>query len=70
MEVACLVETLAVIHGTGITMQVSGQPFRLRHLRRALEHIATRRDAVWITTAGAIAEHWITTRAAPGTDRA
>jgi peptidoglycan/xylan/chitin deacetylase (PgdA/CDA1 family) len=36
---------------------IVGQPFRLRHLRRALEHIAHRRDAIWLTTAGAIAAH-------------
>jgi allantoinase len=37
---------------------VVGQPFRLRHLRRALSHIARFRDSVWFCHAGAIAEHF------------
>ena len=37
---------------------VLGQPFRLRHLRRALEHIAHRRESIWLTTAGSIACHF------------
>ncbi len=36
---------------------IVGQPHRLRPLRRALRHIAAARERVWITTAGAIAEH-------------
>ncbi|MGH8809880.1 MAG: hypothetical protein ACREX0_18555 [Noviherbaspirillum sp.] len=41
----------------GITLQamIIGQPLRQRHLRRALEHIAS---GIWITTAGAIAHHF------------
>ncbi len=35
---------------------VIGQPFRLRALRRALMHITARRDEVWITTPGKIAD--------------
>ncbi len=38
---------------------IVGQPHRLIHLRDALEHIADQRDAIWLTTAGAIAEHVI-----------
>ncbi len=34
---------------------ISGQPFRLRALTRALEHIATHRDRVWFARAGDIA---------------
>jgi peptidoglycan/xylan/chitin deacetylase (PgdA/CDA1 family) len=34
---------------------ISGQPFRLRALTRALEHIAARRNAVWLTRPGDIA---------------
>jgi hypothetical protein len=41
---------------------VIGQPFRLRALRRALEHIAASRDDVWITTPGQIARHFATVR--------
>lgn len=39
---------------------VIGQPFRLRHLRRALRHVAGFRDRLWLTTAGGIADHVIT----------
>lgn len=33
---------------------ISGQPFRLRAISEALEHIMRQRDAVWLTTPGAI----------------
>ena len=36
---------------------VIGQPFRLRALRRALEHVLRHRDSLWITTPGAVARH-------------
>ncbi|MFQ5565054.1 MAG: polysaccharide deacetylase, partial [Paracoccaceae bacterium] len=36
---------------------VIGQPFRLRALRRALEHILSHRDRLWLTTPGGIADH-------------
>lgn len=36
---------------------IIGQPFRLRALRRALDHILAHRDDLWITTPGGIAEH-------------
>jgi hypothetical protein len=36
-----------------------GQPYRMRHLRRALTHLAAHaHDNVWVTTAGAIARHF------------
>lgn len=35
---------------------ISGQPFRLRALRRALAHILARRDDVWFTTPDQIAD--------------
>ncbi|MCR8549215.1 polysaccharide deacetylase family protein [Salipiger sp. P9] len=37
---------------------VIGQPYRLRALRRALEHINRHRDDVWITTPGQVAAHY------------
>ncbi len=37
---------------------ISGQPFRLRALRRALEHIMKARDQLWITQPHAIARHF------------
>jgi peptidoglycan/xylan/chitin deacetylase (PgdA/CDA1 family) len=36
---------------------VIGQPFRLRALRRALNHILSHRDDLWITTPGGIADY-------------
>lgn len=36
---------------------IAGQPFRLRRLRRALQHIAQHRARVWLTHPGRIAEH-------------
>lgn len=39
---------------------IVGQPFRLKHLRRALEHIAQRHDEIWFTTAKSIADHFKT----------
>jgi peptidoglycan/xylan/chitin deacetylase (PgdA/CDA1 family) len=37
---------------------IIGQPFRLRALRRALEHIHRSRGALWLTQPGAIAAHF------------
>jgi peptidoglycan/xylan/chitin deacetylase (PgdA/CDA1 family) len=37
---------------------ISGQPFRLRALRRALEHIKRSEEPLWITQPGAIAAHF------------
>ena len=34
---------------------ISGQPFRLRALRRAIEHMVKARDTLWITQPGDIA---------------
>ena len=34
-----------------------GWPYRLRHIRRVLEHIAAHRSAIWLTHAGEIAQH-------------
>lgn len=49
----------SLVFGISIHAFLIGQPFRLRHFRRALEHIASRRDEIWLTTTGAIAEHFI-----------
>lgn len=46
-----------LVMGIALHPYIVGQPHRLRPLRRALEHIAACRDEIWITTAGAIAEH-------------
>ncbi|GAB0113460.1 polysaccharide deacetylase family protein [Acidisoma sp. C75] len=46
-----------LVMGIALHPYIVGQPHRLRHLRRALAHIAHPRDRVWLTTAGAIARH-------------
>ena len=45
------------VMGIALHPYLVGQPYRLRALRGALQHIAAQRDTVWITTAGAICEH-------------
>ena len=47
----------ALVMGIALHAYLVGQPYRLRHLRRALKHIAAHRDAIWFTRAGAIADH-------------
>jgi len=46
-----------LVMGVALHAYLVGQPHRLRHLRRALKHIVSRRERIWITTAGAIADH-------------
>ena len=46
-----------LVMGIALHPYIVGQPHRLRHLRRALAHIVDRRAHVWITTAGAVADH-------------
>lgn len=47
-----------LVMGIALHAYIVGQPFRLRHLRRALRHIARTSVGVWPTTAGAIASHY------------
>jgi len=48
-----------LVMGIALHPYVMGQPYRLRHLRHALRHVAAARDAddVWFTTPGAICDH-------------
>jgi len=46
-----------LVMGIALHPYLVGQPYRLRHLRRALEHIVAQRERVWITTPGAICAH-------------
>jgi len=48
-----------LVMGIALHPYIVGQPYRLRHLRRALEHIARVRDRgdIWISTPGAICRH-------------
>ena len=48
-----------LVMGIALHAYLVGQPHRLRHLRRALTHIAANRDRIWITTAGAVAAHCV-----------
>ncbi len=47
-----------LVFGIALHAFLVGQPFRLRHLRRAFEHVARRRAEIWPATAGAIARHF------------
>ena len=48
-----------LVMGLALHPYIIGQPYRMRHLRRALSHIAQARDheQVWVTTPGAIEKH-------------
>lgn len=48
-----------LVMGIALHPYIIGQPYRLRHIRRALEHIAAARDAgrIWMTTPGQIYDH-------------
>ena len=48
-----------LVMGIALHPYIIGQPYRLRHLRRALRHLAAARDAgrVWAATPGSICEH-------------
>ena len=52
-------QTQPLVMGIALHPYLVGQPYRLRHLRRALEHIVRERDRgrVWFTTPGAICRH-------------
>jgi peptidoglycan/xylan/chitin deacetylase (PgdA/CDA1 family) len=53
-----------LVMGIALHPYIVGQPYRLRHLRRALQHIAGHAGQVWLTRAGDIAKHCMTL--APG----
>ena len=48
-----------LVMGIALHPYIIGQPYRLRHLRRALEHMNKAREAgqIWVTTPGAICKH-------------
>ena len=52
-------EAAPLVMGIALHPYIVGQPYRLRHLRRALQHVAAARDRgqVWMTTPGAIFRH-------------
>jgi peptidoglycan/xylan/chitin deacetylase (PgdA/CDA1 family) len=49
----------SLVMGIALHPYIVGQPYRLRHLRRALAHLAKARDAgaIWMTTPGQICAH-------------
>ncbi len=58
-EMLELAEKRPLVMGIALHAYLVGQPHRLRHLKRALRHIAERRDRIWLTTPGAIASHCV-----------
>ena len=46
-----------LVMGIALHAYIVGQPHRLKHLRRALRHVAARRETTWLTTPGDIARH-------------
>jgi len=46
-----------LVMGIALHPYIVGQPYRLRHLRRALAHVAAARERAWITRSGAISDH-------------
>ncbi len=43
-----------LVFGISVHPFIAGQPFRMRALRRALDHVLRQKDHVWITTPGEI----------------
>lgn len=58
-----------LVMGIALHPYIVGQPARLRHLRRALTHIAQHGDDVWLTRAGEIAAHFTARVPPPSTAR-
>jgi peptidoglycan/xylan/chitin deacetylase (PgdA/CDA1 family) len=56
-EMLSQAEGVPLVMGVALHPYIVGQPFRLRHLRSALAHIARHRGRVWITHPGAIARY-------------
>ncbi|WP_376090260.1 polysaccharide deacetylase family protein [Roseomonas sp. CCTCC AB2023176] len=48
---------VAQVMGIALHPYIIGQPYRLRALRRALSHIAARRDVVWVCRAADVYRH-------------
>lgn len=47
----------SLVMGLALHPYIVGQPYRLRHLRRALSHIHHHKQDIWLTTPGRICEH-------------
>ena len=46
-----------LVMGIALHAHISGQPFRLPHLRRVLAYLDSKRNEYWLTRAGSIADH-------------
>jgi allantoinase len=55
-------DSAPLVMGIALHPYIVGQPYRLRHLRRALQHVAAARDRgeVWLTVPGKIFQHAVT----------
>lgn len=60
-------DSAPLVMGIALHPYIIGQPYRLRHLRRALQHVAAARDRgqVWMTTPGEIFRHAVTAGTEP-----
>jgi peptidoglycan/xylan/chitin deacetylase (PgdA/CDA1 family) len=56
-RLAQVADGIPQVMGVALHPYIVGQPYRLRALRRALRTICVAREQVWVTTAGAIADH-------------
>ena len=58
-EMSLQAQRQPLVMGIALHPYLVGQPYRLKHLRRALEHIARQRDQgqVWLTQPGQICAH-------------
>ena len=54
-----------LVYGVSIHAFIVGQPFRLRHFRRAMEHVRAASKEVWFATTGQIARHYAQAVPAP-----
>jgi len=56
-EMLAQCEAQPLVMGVALHPYLVGQPYRLRHLRRALTHIQSQSARVWFSTPGAICAH-------------
>ena len=60
-SISAAVQAQPLVMGIALHPYIVGQPYRLRHLRRALQHIQRERESaagrVWLTNPGAVCAH-------------
>ncbi len=57
-EMLAQAEQQPLVAGIALHPYIVGQPFRLRHLRRALEHVASLGNKIWLTHPRDVADHF------------